>query len=50
MITQRELHHGVDYIPYEGMRVRNWPRYTISRGKVDGGGVIGAIGDRVGCF
>ncbi|KAI9727044.1 MAG: hypothetical protein M1834_008512, partial [Cirrosporium novae-zelandiae] len=25
-ITQEILHHGVDYTPYEGMIVRNWPR------------------------
>ena len=39
------LHHDVDYTPYEGRRIRNWPRYTIIRGKVvwdcDGGGIVG---------
>lgn len=42
-ITNGMLHHNVDYTPYEGMSVRNWPRYTILRGKVawdrDGGGI-----------
>jgi dihydropyrimidinase len=48
-IEQSKLHHGVDYTPYEGMRVRNWPRYTILRGKKvwdrDHGGVIGDVLD-----
>ena len=26
-ISQGMLHHGVDYTPFEGMHVRNWPRY-----------------------
>lgn len=42
------LHHDVDYTPYEGRRVANWPRYTILRGEVvwdrDGGGVLGGKG------
>jgi dihydropyrimidinase len=33
-ITNGELHHDVDYTPYEGMQVENWPRYTILRGEV----------------
>lgn len=49
IITQEKLHHGVDYTPYEGMKVRNWPRYTILRGKVawdrDSGGVVVGIED-----
>lgn len=49
VIQQEKLHHGVDYTPYEGIRVRNWPRYTILRGKVawdrDDGGVVGGIAD-----
>jgi dihydropyrimidinase len=49
VITQEKLHHSVDYTPYEGMRVKNWPRYTILRGKVawdrDNGGVVGRVGD-----
>jgi len=47
VIEQKMLHHGVDYTPYEGMSVRNWPRYTILRGKIvwdrDGGGVVGGV-------
>jgi len=48
-IEQKMLHHGVDYTPYEGMQVRNWPRYTILRGKTvwdrDNGGGIGSVMD-----
>lgn len=33
-ISQKILHHGVDYTPFEGMEVRNWPRYTIIRGEI----------------
>ncbi len=40
------LHHDIDYTPYEGMTFKNWPRYTILRGKVvwdrDGGGLWGS--------
>ncbi|KAL2217274.1 putative allantoinase [Thermoascus aurantiacus ATCC 26904] len=39
------LHHNVDYTPYEGCTMTQWPRYTILRGKVvydrDNGGVVG---------
>lgn len=42
------LHHDVDYTPYEGRRLRNWPRWTLVRGVVvwdrDGGGVVGTKG------
>jgi dihydropyrimidinase len=34
IIEQANLHHDVDYTPFEGMRVRNWPRLTMLRGKV----------------
>jgi dihydropyrimidinase len=48
-IEQKNLHHGVDYTPYEGMKVRNWPRYTILRGKTvwdrDNGGIVGNVLD-----
>ena len=48
VIKQDMLHHGVDYTPFEGMKVMNWPRYTILRGEVvwdrDGGGVVGKKG------
>ncbi|KAJ6145810.1 hypothetical protein N7470_009705 [Penicillium chermesinum] len=47
-ILQANLHHGVDYTPFEGMRVRNWPRYTILRGEIvwnaDERSVVGAKG------
>jgi dihydropyrimidinase len=33
-ITNDQLHHRVDYTPYEGMRVTGWPVVTISRGEV----------------
>ncbi|KAI9845819.1 MAG: hypothetical protein M1837_004499 [Sclerophora amabilis] len=43
------LHHDIDYTPYEGMGFRNWPRYTILRGRVvwdrDAEGLVGKIGD-----
>lgn len=47
-IRNEMLHHNVDYTPYEGRVVGNWPRYTILRGKVvwdrDGGGLVGEKG------
>ncbi|KAH7308440.1 D-hydantoinase [Stachybotrys elegans] len=47
-ITNSMLHHDVDYTPYEGKRVQNWPRYTILRGNVvwdrDGGGIVSEKG------
>ncbi|KAF4343147.1 transcription activator acu-15 [Fusarium beomiforme] len=33
-IRNESLHHANDYTPYEGKPVKNWPRYTILRGKV----------------
>ncbi|OQU94949.1 hypothetical protein CLAIMM_01226 [Cladophialophora immunda] len=46
-ITQKMLHHGVDYTPFEGVKIRNWPRYTILRGKIvwnrDSGKVLGEM-------
>lgn len=45
IVEQKNLHHGVDYTPYEGMSVKNWPRYTMLRGKIvwdrDGAGIVG---------
>lgn len=42
------LHHNVDYTPFEGHQLRQWPRFTILRGKVvfdrDNGGLVGKIG------
>ena len=45
-ITNSELHHDVDYTPYEGRQVENWPRYTILRGEViyEEGKVLGKKG------
>ncbi|KAF5004709.1 hypothetical protein FDECE_8820 [Fusarium decemcellulare] len=47
-ITNSDLHHNVDYTPYEGRTVSQWPRYTIIRGEVvwdrDNGGVVGQKG------
>ncbi|KAI1857567.1 uncharacterized protein JN550_013136 [Neoarthrinium moseri] len=47
-VTNSMLHHDVDYTPYEGRGIRNWPRYTILRGKVvwdrDGEGIVGGKG------
>ncbi|KXL45993.1 MAG: hypothetical protein FE78DRAFT_107206 [Acidomyces sp. 'richmondensis'] len=33
-ISNSMLHHDVDYTPFEGMEVGNWPRYTILRGQL----------------
>jgi dihydropyrimidinase len=33
-VTNSILHHNVDYTPYEGMKLRGWPRFTVSRGEV----------------
>ncbi len=42
------LHHNVDYTPYEGRTLKQWPRYTILRGEVvwakDEGGLSGKKG------
>ena len=42
------LHHNVDYSPYEGKTLKQWPRYTILRGQVmwdrDNGGLVGKAG------
>lgn len=47
-LTNEHLHHDVDYSPYEGRTIANWPRYTILRGKVvwdrDNGGIVGSKG------
>jgi len=34
VIRNRDLHHAVDYTPYEGMAVRGWPVTTLLRGRV----------------
>ena len=33
-LRNENLHHNVDYTPYEGMNLRAWPAVTISRGEV----------------
>ncbi|KAH6666641.1 hypothetical protein B0J14DRAFT_629755 [Halenospora varia] len=42
------LHHNVDYTPYEGRTINQWPRYTVLRGEVvwarDEGGLVGKKG------
>ncbi|KAH8674029.1 dihydropyrimidinase [Xylariales sp. PMI_506] len=47
-VTNDMLHHDVDYTPYEGKSINNWPRYTIIRGRVvwdySGGGIVGEKG------
>lgn len=48
VLTNEMLYHDVDYTPFEGRAVRNWPRYTIIRGQVvwdrDNGGIVGKKG------
>ncbi|ETN42713.1 dihydropyrimidinase [Cyphellophora europaea CBS 101466] len=47
-VTNGMLHHNVDYTPFEGREVTNWPRYTVLRGEVvwdrDGDGLVGRKG------
>jgi len=42
------LHHAADYTPYEGKKLKQWPRYTVLRGEVvwarDEGGLLGKKG------
>ena len=33
-LSNAQLHHAVDYTPYEGMRLKAWPGLTLSRGEV----------------
>jgi len=33
-LTNEMLHHSIDYTPFEGVEFKNWPRYTLVRGKV----------------
>jgi dihydroorotase-like cyclic amidohydrolase len=33
-LSNAQLHHAVDYTPYEGQRLRAWPGLTLSRGEV----------------
>ncbi|MEZ5812625.1 MAG: dihydropyrimidinase [Rhizobiaceae bacterium] len=45
-VTNSNLHHAVDYTPYEGMELAAWPALTVSRGTVvwDGGEYVGRSG------
>ncbi|KAJ5106937.1 hypothetical protein N7456_003612 [Penicillium angulare] len=47
-ISNDLLHHNVDYTPYEGIEVSQWPRYTLLRGEVvwdrDSSGLVGRQG------
>lgn len=42
------LHHNVDYTAFEGRTIKQWPRYTLLRGKVvwdrENGGLLGEKG------
>ncbi|KAL2820851.1 hypothetical protein BDW59DRAFT_164545 [Aspergillus cavernicola] len=33
-ITNQNLHHRIDFTPFEGIKVRNWPRWVFLRGKL----------------
>jgi dihydropyrimidinase len=33
-VSNRELHHNVDYTPYEGLQLKAWPCLTLSGGQV----------------
>ncbi len=46
VLTNSQLHHAVDYTPYEGMRLSAWPGMTLSRGEVvwDGTNFVGKAG------
>ncbi|KAF2015575.1 D-hydantoinase [Aaosphaeria arxii CBS 175.79] len=47
-LTNDLLHHDVDYTAFEGRTMKQWPRYTLLRGKVvwdkDGKGLLGEKG------
>jgi dihydropyrimidinase len=45
-IRNSQLHHAVDYTPYEGMTLKAWPGLTLSRGEVvwDGKNFSGRAG------
>lgn len=34
VVSQKIMHHAVDYTPFEGHHVKGWPAMTISRGEV----------------
>lgn len=45
-IRNADLHHQVDYTPYEGVEVTGWPETTLSRGEVvwQGARIVGRPG------
>ena len=45
-LSNAQLHHAVDYTPYEGMRLKAWPGLTLSRGEVvwDGQNLLSRAG------
>lgn len=44
-ISQNILHHDMDYTPFEGVPVGNWPRYTIIRGRIVWDQEKGVVGE-----
>jgi len=46
VVRNANLHHAVDYTPYEGMALKAWPALTLSRGDVvwDGQSFAGQAG------
>ena len=46
VLRNSDLHHNVDYTPYEGQHLRAWPGMTLSRGEVvwDGREFLGRAG------
>lgn len=45
-IANADLHHNVDYTPFEGLEVRGWPVTVVCRGVIvfDGGEVLARKG------
>ncbi len=55
-ISNEMLHHDIDYTPFEGFEVVNWPRWVLLRGEVKwdrdvevaegfGKGILGTMGN-----
>ncbi|CAG8394431.1 unnamed protein product [Penicillium salamii] len=48
-IKNENLHHRIDFTPFEGIEVSNWPRWVLLRGKLawdrDGEGLVGNVGN-----
>lgn len=36
-ISNGMLHHGIDYTPFQGVAVANWPRKLLLKGEVKWG-------------